>query len=322
MIAALILVVGAGAAFSLIDSANRSRHSNSARVGAHEPRPRADGVRPRPPTTTCSSRPRSSPRCASTARIAGTLSGGTWTIERRGVTYTITTSVCTFDDPKDGLGVTAPPNACPTPAPVAGAPRGGQPRRLPARDLHDDVEDPRPRRQDLASALIVNPAGGLGPRITAFNEPATQITADRSQWGPTSPLARLKSTPAAAVHWTADDLSGGDARRRLDRAGASTGTSAPLQHDLAVGARRHATPSRPRRSTRAAFPARRRSSPSTSTATGPPVTGVDRRIQRVPQRRRHALGPLRRARPPGLPRHRACRRQADLPGDAATSRTG
>ena len=126
MIGALILLVGAGAAFSLIDNANRSASSNSARVGATnlgrelaeyarntdydllQPSQIIDALRQRP-------------------RIAGTLSGSTWKIERRGVTYTISASVCTFDDPKDGLGATAPTTRARSPPPSPAHPRRSTP---------------------------------------------------------------------------------------------------------------------------------------------------------------------------------------------------
>jgi prepilin-type N-terminal cleavage/methylation domain-containing protein len=210
MIAALILVVGAGAAFSLINSANRAVTSNAARVGATnlgrelaeyarttdydllQPSQVVDALREHP-------------------RIEGTLSGGQWTIVRRGVTYTISTSVCTFDDPKDGLAATAPDNACPKPAAVAGAPAEVNPddfRRVTYR-----VNWTMRGRAGKAShsTLVVNPAGGLGPRITQFDEPTSQITDGSIAWGATSPLLlRLKSTFATSVRWSVD-VSGGDA---------------------------------------------------------------------------------------------------------------
>ena len=66
MIAALILIVGAGAAFTLIDSANRAVSSNSARVGATNLARELTEYARAPITTRCS-RARSSRRCASTA---------------------------------------------------------------------------------------------------------------------------------------------------------------------------------------------------------------------------------------------------------------
>jgi prepilin-type N-terminal cleavage/methylation domain-containing protein len=208
MIAALILVVGAAAAFSLIDSANRSVTSNAARVGAtnlgrelaeYARTTDYDLLQPSQVVNALRNHP----------RIAGTLSGSAWTIERRGVTYTVSAQVCTFDDPKDGLAATPPANACPTPAAVAGAPAEVNPDDF-RRVTYNVTWTIRGRSGKAShSTLVVNPAGGLGPRITQFDEPAAQITGDSISWGATQPL-KLKSTMAAAVHW-AVDVSGGAA---------------------------------------------------------------------------------------------------------------
>jgi prepilin-type N-terminal cleavage/methylation domain-containing protein len=211
LVAALILVIGAGAAFSLIDSANRSVTSNSARVGAtnlgrelseYARNTDYDLLQPGQVVTALRKHP----------RIAGTLSGGTWTLERRNVTYTISTNVCTFDDPKDGLSATAPPNPCPKPAAVAGAPTEINPDDF-RRVTWTMTWKARGRAGTTSqSTLVVNPAGGLGPRITEFTEPTAQITTGNSiSWGAAWPL-KLKSTAAASVHWSVDDgVSGGDA---------------------------------------------------------------------------------------------------------------
>ena len=210
MVAALILMIGAGAAFSLIDGANRSVSFNSARVGATnlarelteyarttdydllQPSQLVTGLRKHAP-------------------IAGTLSGTQWTIERRNVTYTITASVCTFDDPKDGLAATAPANACPKPAAVAGAPAEVNPDDF-RRVTYTLAWTARGRSGTASqSTLVVNPAGGLGPRITRFDPENNDVAGSSMQWGGTSTL-RLESTSAASVHWSVDDgVSGGDA---------------------------------------------------------------------------------------------------------------
>src|SRR5215211_1598695 len=174
MIAALILLIGAGAAFSLIDTANRSASANNARVGGTNlTRELTEYARTtdydllQPTQLLTALRKHSS--------IAGSLSGGKWTIERRGVTYEVSASVCTFDDPKDGLGAAAPDNACPKPAAVAGAPAEVNPddfRRVTYRvnwKIRGHVG------KASHSTLVVNPAGGLGPRITGFDEPGAQI---------------------------------------------------------------------------------------------------------------------------------------------------
>jgi prepilin-type N-terminal cleavage/methylation domain-containing protein len=209
MVAALILLIGAGAAFSLIQSANRSVTSNSARVGAtnlaREITEYARGTDYdllQPSQLVTALRKHSA--------IGGTLSGGVWKIQRRNVTYTVSAEVCIFDDPKDGLAATPLANACPTPAAVAGA---------PTESNSDDFRrvtltlswNARNRSGTMKqSTLLVNPAGGLGPRITRFDQPATQNTGNSTVWGGVSTL-RLTSTGAASVHWTADDgISGGN----------------------------------------------------------------------------------------------------------------
>jgi hypothetical protein len=208
MIAAMIVVVGAGAAFSLIDSANRAVSSNSARIGAtnlsRELSEYARGtdydlLQPAQVVAALRKHP----------TIEGTINGGKWEIQRRGVTYSIAVSACTFDDPKDGFSATAPPNPCPAAAAVAGAPSEVNPDDF--RKVTFDVTWTARSRSGKASqsALIVNPNGGLGPRVTDFTQLETQVTADSVPWG--GGLNILKSTPAAAVHWTTDDLSGGDA---------------------------------------------------------------------------------------------------------------
>jgi prepilin-type N-terminal cleavage/methylation domain-containing protein len=208
MIAALIVVIGAGAAFSLIDNANRAVSFNSARIGStnlsRELAEYARGTdydRLQPDQVVAALRAHGT--------IAGTLSGGAWKVERRGVTYTIATSVCTFDDPKDGLSATPPPNPCPAAAAVAGAPQEVNPDDFRKVTFTMSWTARGRAGQTTQSALIVNPNGGLGPRITKFDPPPNQITADSIPWGPAP--QQLISDPAAAVHWTTDDLNNGDA---------------------------------------------------------------------------------------------------------------
>jgi prepilin-type N-terminal cleavage/methylation domain-containing protein len=209
MIAALIVVIGAGAAFALIESANRAVSSNSARIGATNlNRELAEYARG---TDYDLLKPgQVVPALRRHSTIAGTLSAGAWTIERRGVTYTIATSVCTFDDPKDGLSATPPENPCPAAAAVADAPAEVNPDDF--RKVTFTMTWTARGRSGKAtqSALIVNPNGGLGPRIISFERPSTQIVANTVKWGAPLGLA-LTSTPASAVHWTNDDLAGADA---------------------------------------------------------------------------------------------------------------
>jgi prepilin-type N-terminal cleavage/methylation domain-containing protein len=210
MVAVLVLLIGAGAAFTLIDSANRAVTSNSARVGAtnltRELTEYARGTDYdllQPAQVVTALRKHNA--------IAGTLASGVWKIQRRNVTYTVETSSCIFDDPKDGLATTPIANACPTPAAVAGAPAESNPDDF-RRITFKLSWNARSRAGSYTqSTLIVNPAGGLGPRITRFDQPASQYTGNSATWGGVSTL-RLTSTGAASVHWASDDgISAGDA---------------------------------------------------------------------------------------------------------------
>ena len=98
LVAAVILVLGATAAFSLIDSANRSISANSARAGGTNlARELTEYARATDYSLLQDDQIVAALRTRPT--ITGTLSAGVWTIERRNVDYTISTSLCTFDDP-------------------------------------------------------------------------------------------------------------------------------------------------------------------------------------------------------------------------------
>ena len=194
--AALILAIGVMGTFTLLDTANRTAGANNARVGAtnlareiSEYARGADYDLLQPGQV--------EPALRTRARIAGPA--GAWTLERRGVIYTVTASVCTFDDPKDGLAATPPPNVCtPGAAAIAGAQTEVNPddfRRVTVRLTWRDRSGNHALTQNT---LVVNPSGGLGPRITDFPAPAAQITAGTSV-GWTLATNPVKTTPAAAL---------------------------------------------------------------------------------------------------------------------------
>jgi hypothetical protein len=208
--AGFVLVLGMLATFALIDGANATVSANAARSGgtnlARELIEYSRGTDYGRLTTA---------DVDDALRERAKLSGGgsnPWTLERRGVTYTVAATACTFDDPKDGLAATPPANACPAAAAVAGAP-----------DNDPNPDDFRRVTFSLTwnvrgipgkatqSALIVNPAGGLGPQVKTFQDQPSQITGSLVQWG-LAPKPLLVTNNAAGVRWTADDgVSQGDA---------------------------------------------------------------------------------------------------------------
>ncbi len=132
-----------------------------------------------------------------------------WTVQRGATTYTLTVGACTFDDPKDGVAATHDASFCSTsPASPTGTDTNGDDfRRV-------DVSVSWPKQsgsgQVTETALIVNPSGGLGPRIRSFN---TSNGTPSITLGPgvTSVDFSATTTYASALHWAADDgASSGD----------------------------------------------------------------------------------------------------------------
>jgi prepilin-type N-terminal cleavage/methylation domain-containing protein len=207
LVASIVLAVGIVAAFTMLDTAGRTAATNNARTAASNlAREISEYARGtdydllRPSTMVGALRDH--------PRIAGT---NNWKIERRGMTYKIKAEVCTFDDPKDGLSIADPPNPCtPKAAAVAGAPVEVNPDDFRRVTLELKWDDRQGEHTLTQTALIVNPSGGLGPRIMSFPEPTAQITSGTfvSWAAATNPVV---SDPADAIVWTVDDgVSQGD----------------------------------------------------------------------------------------------------------------
>ena len=202
--AALVLAVGVLGTFTLLDTANKSISTSNGRVGAtnltREVTEYARGtdydlLTPTQAETTLRAR----------ARISGTGAAGAWKVERRGVAYTLTPEVCTFDDPKDGLSATAPANACtPAAAAIAAAPVEVNPDDFRRVDLTASWKDRQGKHKLKQTALVVNPSGGLGPRIKTFAEPAAQISSGTQvQW--VAGANPVLTDPADTLRWTVND---------------------------------------------------------------------------------------------------------------------
>ena len=170
LVAATILIIGTFAAFQLVDAASRTTSANSARIGGTnltreltEFARGADYDELQPTTLETALR--------KNAAVAG--SGSPWRLVRRAVTYTATPSVCTFDDPKDGLAATPPSNACPV-ASALNTKVDQNPDDFRRVTIRLDWTARGRNGSMTQTALVVNPAGGLGPRITQFDEPVNQ----------------------------------------------------------------------------------------------------------------------------------------------------
>jgi len=197
MVACLVLVVGMLGVLSLLTGSLRTTQVNSERVGA----------------TNLARRLVEQTRALDYEDMAGALvqsrlqaggelgSGSPWTFEGRGVTYTITATTCTYDDPTDGLASPAPDAIClPQPSGSSGDSNGDDFRRTTFR-----ISWPKAGLSGIDAAvtqatLVSNPAGGLGPRILSFAPVAQTITTSVS-----SVMVDWTTTPAQSLRWTVDD---------------------------------------------------------------------------------------------------------------------
>jgi len=219
MMAAFVLVVGILGVVTLVDRANGALGESNARVGATNlARELVEYTRSFDYDD------------VTTGRLPALLHQKTgvsgtenpWKVVRRNVEYTVTVKSCLFDDPADGLSATtfstgdADRPLCTRPAAIN--PKvDSNPDDFRRVVIDLDWKYRGAKAQHVTQdALIVNPSGGLGPRITAFPPPAGQITAADAPSGQlvfngVGANTSLTTTPARAVHWNVSGANGGDA---------------------------------------------------------------------------------------------------------------
>jgi len=161
MVTMMILLVGMAGAVTLINGANATTVKTKQREAAtnlqRELVENARGV-PYEQLTTNGLRA----ALQAIPALSDTSSGGAWTIDRRDTTFTVTTSVCTVDDPGDGSGDHSADTFC-----------AGQ-----AEGTEDDVADdfkrivvdvdwarPGPLSSSRQATIVANPSDGLGPAL-------------------------------------------------------------------------------------------------------------------------------------------------------------
>lgn len=193
MVAMLVLLVGILGTLKLFDGALTGTAGNNARVGAtnlgRELAETARGLDYDKLTPAL---------LADTLQARGLGAATPWKIVRRGVSYTIAESVCTYDDAADKIASSAPDNVCSSLPPGAtGDDNGDDFRRV----TFDVSWSDQGRTRSLAhNELVANPAGGLGPRITSLSPLTQTITTNLS-----TATITYQTVAAAALHWRADN---------------------------------------------------------------------------------------------------------------------
>ena len=194
--AVLFLLIGMGGVITMLNTANRVTTTNNARIGANNlTRELMEQVRTMPYGEL-------TPAGVQTALIGrgyGALDGGDWKYTYRKIEYTIAVEACVYDDPVDGIASVAPEGGTPCATGTATTPAdadGDDFRRVTFTFTSSDDGDVRTTEQ---SELVVNPSGGLGPRIRTFTGP-TPITG-----GSSAEYTIETFTNASTVKWTSDD---------------------------------------------------------------------------------------------------------------------
>lgn len=129
----------------------------------------------------------------------GLGSGTPWTITRRGVTFTLSATSCTFDDPADKLAASPPADLCTPAATGTTGDANGEDFRRTTFSITWNEPGGLPRTV-TQSTLVVNPTGGLGPRITSFTPVTQTITSNL-----TTASVVWTTTTAQTLKWAMDD---------------------------------------------------------------------------------------------------------------------
>ena len=212
MVAALVLVIGVLATMTMLDGANRVQRENNVRTNATAlardilERARAIEYQAIAQSGTGGGNVVNSLREKST--LHGRIdANGRWVINRRGVDYVVSTTTCTFDDPSDGLGSPAPVNPCPAGTGATGA-VDSNPDDFRRLVVALTWQRGSKTHQVVHTTQIINPGGGLGPRITSFPDPNGGLQIGDHAGSGTGPAAitlRAESTIAHTVRWAVDD---------------------------------------------------------------------------------------------------------------------
>jgi prepilin-type N-terminal cleavage/methylation domain-containing protein len=228
MVAIFILLIGVLGAVTLTNTANAITNNNKAREGATNlSREIAEGARQVDYDRLNTAQADAALQAVqglgdAQAGVAG------WQVNRRAINYTVDVTACTYDDGKDGTRSSADTGSyCPASgAPVAPTTTQCASKNPAAGCLDANPDDFRrltikstwvlsgTTKSSIITVLIVNPSGGLGPRITsvAVKVGAAAATAITTS-GPGAPtkfdFTVTTDSRAQSVAWNADNNTSG-----------------------------------------------------------------------------------------------------------------
>lgn len=200
MVTMLILLVGLAGAVTLIDGANAITVSTKQREAATNlQRELIEGARAVPYDQLTPNGLQASLQAR--PGLGDTTAGGAWTIERRGTTFTVSTTVCSVDDPRDGSGDQSSGTFCAGQATGSADSAPDDFKRV----VVDVTWESRGTTSSSRQATIVtNPSSNLGPDVlTLTRSPDDEIIVDDIS---SIAFTATTSMPAEAVRFLVDGV--------------------------------------------------------------------------------------------------------------------
>ncbi|GAC1528409.1 MAG: hypothetical protein NVS2B6_16370 [Thermoleophilaceae bacterium] len=140
----------------------------------------------------------------------GNQGGGPgWTIRRRGLTYTVAATVCSLDDPKDGIGVHTSGTFCADSPSTPTNPPDPQPDDEKRVTIDVQWSTLGVAHHAKLSSLILNPGNPGGAAVSALTltNATSPITSSLSE----ADFSATTSYPATALNWAVDGVTQGAA---------------------------------------------------------------------------------------------------------------
>jgi Tfp pilus assembly protein PilE len=213
MMASLVLVVGVLGTLALIDTANSKTVATRGREAATSlARQLIEDVNNIPFREL--SQTGIAADLQSNQGLESAQGSPSYTINRRGFSYAITVTVCSLDDPRDGLGSTSGATFC-TPSTFSLTAAAGTPTDPDPEDYKRVVVQVRWNGHTAQqSALVANPGSAAGPAVTNLVPTTTSggsTTIDSSYTQTSVGFRATTSITPASVTWSRDGDTQGDA---------------------------------------------------------------------------------------------------------------
>ena len=196
----MVVTIGLGGVLTLVDGMNfRSIVTQERESGTALVREVIEGARSVPylrlTDGTLNSELQAQPGLADSSGIAG------WTVRRRNQTFTLTTQVCTVDDPKDGVGEHSVGGYCEGSSTGTADRNPDDYRRL---SVKATFERRGLQREVEQTAVVANETNTTGPRIVRFDPtPAVaEVTSDIAAVN----FSTETSTQAASIKYAVDGV--------------------------------------------------------------------------------------------------------------------